>query len=555
MNLRYPIALLLMFTTLSAFAQDRYVIFFKDKNNTPYSISNPQQFLSQRAIDRRIRQGISITTEDLPVNPAYVQGLSSAGATILGTSKWFNAAIVRASSPAILSALLQLPYVQNGVNIGRIRQGDQSTKLDQQPIPPYATARTYASAEATSFGYGYSYNQINMIGLNGLHDMGYTGDGLLIAVLDAGFLDANLMVCFDSLFAQNRIVATWDFVDNESDVYDDHYHGAAVLSCMASIVSDSIIGTAPHASYLLLRSEDAGTEFIIEEYNWAMAAEYADSAGADVINSSLGYTTFNDPSQDHTYADMDGNSAPGTIAADYAASRGIIVVNSAGNEGNSGWNYIGVPADGDSVLAVGAVNDQGNYAFFSSNGPSFDGRVKPDVAARGQNTWLYTPYSNNQPIMANGTSFSSPVMAGAVACLWQAWGTKSNMDIIQAVKRSASQFNSPDTLLGYGIPDFTLANSLLGLGDMNVPGGEEIHLFPNPWNGKDPLNMLFYASDSGPAFARIYDMSGKLVSTFSFATVPGGYTLQTFSAPLQSGMYLLEYQRGNSTDTRKLIVY
>lgn len=556
MNLRYPIALLLIFTALSAYSQDRYVIFFKDKSNTPFSISNPQQFLSQRAIDRRTRQGISITTEDLPVNPAYVQGLSNAGATILGTSKWFNAAIVRASSPAIVAALLQLPYVQNGMNIGRIRQGDHSTKLDHQPLAPYAAARTYASSSAAAaFSYGYSYNQINMIGLNGLHDLGYTGNGLLIAVLDAGFLDANLMACFDSLFTQNRIVATRDFVDNENDVYDDHYHGSAVLSCMASIVSDSIIGTAPHASYLLLRSEDAATEYIIEEYNWAMAAEYADSAGADIINSSLGYTTFNDPLQNHSYTDMNGDTAPGTIAADFAASRGIIVVNSAGNEGNSGWNYIGVPADGDSVLAVGAVNDQGNYAFFSSNGPSFDGRVKPDVSARGQNTWLYTPFSNNQPIMANGTSFSSPVMAGAVACLWQAWGTKSNMDIIQAVKRSASQFNNPDSLLGYGIPDFTLANSLLGLGDINVPTGEQIHLFPNPWNGTAPLSILFYASDSGPAFARIFDMSGKLVSTFSFSTVPGGYTMQTFATPLQAGMYLLEYQRGNSTDTRKLIVY
>jgi len=555
MKLRYLFLLIAFFHSITTFAQDRYVIFFTDKNNSPYSVSAPQQFLSQRAIDRRLNQGISITSEDLPVNPSYVQGLSAAGATILGTTKWFNAAIVYIPNTTVMGNILQLPYVQNSLNIGRIKSGDSHTKFDVQLPAPYASERTHSSAAVTFFNYGYSFNQINMIGLNGLHDMGLTGEGMLIAVMDAGFLDANLMVCFDSLFAQNRIAATWDFVDNESDVYDDHYHGAAVLSCMASNVADSIIGTAPHASYLLLRSEDAATEYIIEEYNWAMAAEYADSAGADIINSSLGYTTFNDPAQDHTYMDMNGNTAPVTIAADFAASRGILVVNSAGNEGGSNWNYIGAPADGDSVLAVGAVNAQENYAGFSSNGPSYDGRIKPDVAARGQNTWLYSPYSNNLPIMANGTSFSSPVMAGAVACLWQAWGTKNNMEIIDAVKRSAHQFNNPDTLLGYGIPDFSLANSLLGLGDINVPTDEQVHIFPNPWNGSDPLTILFYSQDSGPGIARLYDMQGKLINSTTFATVPGGYTMQVFSASLQAGMYILEYQQNDKLFSRKLIRY
>lgn len=550
------IALLTFFLyTSTAFSQDRYIIFFTDKNNSPFSVSAPQQFLSQRAIDRRNNQGISITTEDLPVNASYVQGLISAGATVLGTTKWFNAAIVNIPNSTVMGNILQLPYVQNSTNIGRIKSEDKHNKFDLQLPAPYTSERTHSSASPSFFNYGYSFNQINMIGLNGLHDLGLTGEGMMIAVLDAGFLDANFMVCFDSLFAQNRIAATWDFVDNESDVYDDHYHGAAVLSCMASNVADSMIGTAPHATYLLLRSEDAATEYLIEEYNWAMAAEYADSAGADIINSSLGYTTFNDPAQNHSYSDMDGNTAPVTIAADFAASRGILVVNSAGNEGGSNWNYIGAPADGDSVLAIGAVDGQENYAGFSSNGPSFDGRVKPDVAARGQNTWLYSPYSNNQPIMANGTSFSSPIMAGAVACLWQAWSTKNNMEIIEAIKRSAHQFNSPDTLLGFGIPDFTLANSLLGLGDINVPTNEQVHIFPNPWNGTDPLNMLFYSASSDPGIVRLYDVHGKLIKTITFTTVPGGYTLQSLSASLQAGMYILEYQQNENLYSRKLIRY
>ncbi|MFN8153248.1 MAG: S8 family serine peptidase [Bacteroidia bacterium] len=555
MKLRILTLGIILLSFHSLFAQDRYMVLFTDKNNSPFSISNPQQFLSQRAIDRRNNHGIAVTQSDLPVNPAYVQGLISAGASVLNTTKWFNGAIIQTSDPAVLAAISALPYVQNTTNVGRIKKGDKSTKLDMNPVFPLSSQKVMGSNAYSSFAYGYSDNQINMLGLQSLHNAGFDGSGMIIAVLDAGFLDAPLMVCFDSLFQQNRIIYTWDFVDNESDVYDDHYHGAAVLSCMASIVPDSLIGTAPHAQYILLRSEDANTEYVIEEYNWAVAAEFADSAGADVINSSLGYTTFNDPSQDHTYADMNGNTAPGTIAADMAASKGLLVVNSAGNEGNSNWNYIGVPADGDSVLAVGAVDEFGSYAFFSSNGPSYDGRVKPDVAARGQNTWLYTPYSNNFPVTGNGTSFSSPVMAGAVACLWQGWPEKSNMEIIQAVKRSASQFNNPDTLLGYGIPNFTLANSLLSLEDYQFPADEYIHVFPNPWNGFDHISLLLFAADSSPATVEIYDLKGSLVSRNNVSTIAGGFVKTDLKLQLEAGMYLVRYTQGGNDYVRKLIRY
>ena len=546
---------LLLSTLNSIFAQNRLVVFFTDKNNSPYTVSNPLQYLSQRAIDRRTNQGIAITTEDLPVNPAYVQGLVNAGATILNTSKWFNAAIIDTPSTAVLNAINALPYVQNTTVVGKIKGGKHSTKLDAVTTVPYATQRLMSVEAASSFAYGYSDNQINMLGLQYLHNAGFDGTGIRIAVLDAGFLFAPGMICFDSLFQQNRILATWDFVDHESDVYDDHYHGAAVLSCMASIVPDSLIGTAPHAEYILLRSEDANTEYIIEEYNWAVAAEYADSAGADIINSSLGYTQFNDPSQDHTYADMNGDTAPGTIAADKAASKGIIVVNSAGNEGNSNWNYIGVPADADSILSVGAVDENGNYASFSSNGPSYDGRVKPDVAARGQNTWLYSPFSNNLPVMGNGTSFSSPVMAGAVACLRQAWPYKSNMEIIQAVKRSANQFSNPDTLLGYGIPNFSMANSLLGLTDYEFSTDEYLHVFPNPWNGNGQLSLLLFAADSSPAEVTVYDMRGALVLKQDVTTISGGFIRTTIAPNLEAGMYVIRYSQGNIVSSKKLVRY
>jgi serine protease AprX len=537
-------------------AQDRYVVFFTDKNNSPYSTANPLQFLSQRAIDRRTNQNIAIDQTDFPVNPSYVQGLINAGATVLNTSRWFNAAIIYTTSPAVLTAINQLPYVQTSSNVGRIRNSTlPSGKLEVNFEKPKSAIPVARQSNAASFNYGFSDNQINMIGLSSLHDQGYMGEGMLIAVLDAGFLDAPLMTCFDSLFADNRIVSTWDFVDNESDVYDDHYHGAAVLSCIASIVPDTLIGTAPHASFILLRSEDANTEFIIEEYNWSVAAEYADSAGVDVINSSLGYTTFNDASQDHTYPMMNGDLNPVTIAADMAAKKGILVVNSAGNEGSSSWNYISAPADADSILAVGAVNDAGQYANFSGNGPSYDGRVKPDVAARGANTWLYSPYSNNQPTMANGTSFSSPIMAGAVACLWQAWNSKNNMEIIQAVKRSANQFSNPDTLLGYGIPNFTLANSLLNLGEYTLPGNVTMHIFPNPWNGEGTLTVLYYAQTGEQLEIEIIDLSGRLVYNSSTTTINGAFNKLEIPARLSNGAYLINFREGNLQTTAKLIRY
>lgn len=553
MKLRILALALLLSVFNSLNAQNRLVVFFTDKNNSPYSTSSPLQFLSQRAIDRRINQGIAITQEDLPVNPAYVQGLITAGATVLNTTKWFNAAIIDTPSTAVLNAISILPFVQSTVSVGKIIKEPTSTKFDSEPIVPFVAARMMSNSSVNSFAYGYSDNQINMLGLQSLHNAGYDGGGILVAVLDAGFLSAPGMVCFDSLFQQNRILATWDFVDREADVYDDHYHGAAVLSCMASIVPDSVIGTAPHAQYILLRSEDANSEYIIEEYNWAVAAEFADSAGADVINSSLGYTEFNDPSQNHTYADMNGNTAPGTIAADKAASKGIIVVNSAGNEGSSNWNYIGVPADGDSVLAVGAVDENSNYAMFSSNGPSFDGRVKPDVAARGQNTWLYTPYSNNQPVMANGTSFSSPVMAGAVACLRQAWPGKTNMEIIHAVKRSAHQYSNPDTLLGYGIPNFALANSLLSLNDYQFSTDEYLHVFPNPWNGNGQLSLLVFAADSAPGEITVFDMKGAVMAQQRLNTVAGGFTKAVIAPRLEAGVYIIRYTQGGIETTRKLV--
>jgi len=546
------LSLILFSTTLSTYSQDRYVVRFTDKNNSPYSLNSPLQFLSQRALDRRTNQNISLNNSDLPVNPNYIQGIINAGANVLNVSKWNNAVIIETTSTSVLNAINQLPYVSNFSNVGKVvlNPTNPSNKFSRESFTPYNKNQALRTA---SYNYGQAANQINMIGLANLHNAGYNGSGMIIAVIDAGFYDAPNMICFDSLFQQNRVISTWDFVDREIDVYDDNYHGAAVLSCMASNVDNELIGTAPRASYILLRSEDAPTENIIEEYNWSVAAEYADSAGADVINSSLGYTRFDDPSQDHEYADLDGNTCPVTIAADMAASKGILVVNSAGNEGNSSWNYISAPADGDSVLAAGAVDGIGVYASFSGNGPSADGRVKPDVADLGQGTSLYTAFSNNNVTTGNGTSFSGPLLAGAAACLWQAWPQRSNMQIIDFIQRSASQFQSPDTLIGYGIPNFTLANNLLSLSEFNVSTSSVMNVFPNPWNTTSKLHVLYFSDKTEVVTLAVVDVLGRTVYSEKQSVAGGIYQDLAIEPNISNGTYLVTIYSSKGIYNSKII--
>jgi serine protease AprX len=544
--------IVLLTTTLSAYSQDRYIVKFTDKNNSPYSLSSPLQFLSQRAIDRRINHNISLTITDLPVNPNYIQGVINTGANVLNVSKWNNAVIIETTSTSVLNAINQLSYVSNYSNVGKVVLNpiNPTNKFSKESYAPYNKNQSLRTA---SYNYGQAANQINMIGLSNLHNAGFDGTGMIIAVIDAGFYDAPNMICFDSLFQQNRIISTWDFVDHENDVYDDNYHGAAVLSCMASNVDNELIGTAPKAEYILLRSEDAATENIIEEYNWSAAAEYADSAGADVINSSLGYTRFDDPIQDHEYADLDGNTCPVTIAADMAASKGILVVNSAGNEGNSSWNYISAPADGDSVLAAGAVDDLGIYASFSGNGPSADGRIKPDVADLGQGTSLYTAFSGNMVTTGNGTSFSGPILAGAAACLWQAWPQRNNMQIIDFIQRSSSQFQFPDTLIGYGIPNFTLANNLLSLSEFNVSTSSAMNVFPNPWNNNSPLHVLYLSEKTEVITLEIVDVLGRVMYSESRNVSGGIYEDLQIKVDISNGTYLVNIYSSKEVLTSKFI--
>ncbi|MFT4544532.1 MAG: serine protease AprX [Bacteroidia bacterium] len=526
----------------------QYWIQFSDKSNTPFSLSNPSEYLSQRALDRRNVQRIDLNETDLPVDPAYIQAVLNEGAEYLTHSKWLNSVSVRIPDTAMLISIVALPFVVNHTAVGKKgKQAQRSEKLEVAMSTKIAAAADDAEDE-----YGAAFNQIDMLGGLNLHQAGYMGQGMLIAVLDAGFPNVNTLSVFDSLHANNRLISTWDFVAQNDSVYNDHPHGQLVLSTMASYSPGIMIGTAPEASYMLLRTEDATTEFPIEEDYWVAGAEYADSAGADIINSSLGYTTFLNSIYDHTYDDLDGNTTHAAIGADFAASKGILVVNSAGNSGNSAWQYIGTPADGDSVLAIGAVDAEGNYAAFSSIGPSSDGDIKPNVCAQGQQAAIINEAGN--PVLGNGTSFSSPIMAGMAACLWQAYPDMTNMELLHAIEASSHKYNNPDQFYGYGIPNFAMANLILsGYSPTNLDESELLPVFPNPFSNQ--IDGAFYSSSKQEVKVRLVNGLGQTLNTMEGSV--GETCAVTFQFTgldnLTEGVYYVQVDADSGKYLRKMV--
>jgi len=520
-------------------------------------LSDPSQFLSQRALDRRLRQGIALKENDIPVNPAYVDSVKSKGGTIINRSKWFNSVTVQCDS-AQLEEIKKLSFVLNTVNIGkRFSTIKKEQSLNFSLIPTEENAKKLRSSRIQTFDYGKALNQIELFNGIPLHNDGYRGQGMLIAVLDAGFRRVDTLHAFDSLWINHQIIGTWDFVTGDSSVFEDDTHGMHVLSTMGGNIPGEIIGTAPKAQYLLLRSENANSEYEIEECNWAAAAEFADSAGADIINSSLGYTTFDfdSPTPDHTYNDLDGNTAIGTIAADLAASKGILVVNSAGNEGGSMWHYIGVPADGDSVLAIGAVMPNRKRTSFSSFGLgnlSSKKQVKPNVMSMGENCAIQESFgiiSNN----GAGTSFASPILAGMAACLWQANPTKTNMNIFHAIERSADRYNKPDSSYGYGIPDFQKARDIvLGLSSASLKKNQ-ILSYPNPFN-ENGIYLDFISDSSENIKIDVLNILGQNIYSSKERAYQGLNKYLLFEKNvLNSGIYFIKVTSSSMDLSTKVV--
>jgi serine protease AprX len=474
-------------------AQNKYLILLKDKNNSPFSLTKPEEFLSTRSIERRTKQKIKLINRDLPVNPAYVTEISKLGVKVCYKSKWLNGVLVE-TSPQKLEQILKLSFVKGLEGKGDIRNAKIGSSAG-------IYKDKFAAETEETLSYGNSLTQIEMLKANKMHEAGFKGEGMLIGVFDSGFRNADKVPSITHLFTNKRIVKTFDFVANNASVYEDHNHGLRVLTCMAGKQDGQLIGTAPEASYALFRTEDVASETRIEEANWLFAAEMADSLGVDVVNSSLGYYYFDAEVQNYAKSDLAGNKTLVTRAADWLASTGVLICNSAGNEGNDpSWNYIIAPADADSVLAVAAVDSRGLKASFSSPGPRVDGVVKPDLAAMGQATVL--SHENGAVTTSNGTSFSSPLMAGFAAGFWQANRNLTNMEVMAYLKRSASQYNQPDGALGYGIPNFEKAQEEVAFDKMlkSFEGaGQEIAIFSNPFKQLQDMKVLIVDTQKNPA--------------------------------------------------------
>jgi len=470
----------------------KFWIQLKDKEGSQYSLENPAEFLSQRAIDRRLHYQIPLAENDLPVSQVYLDSLNHHEINILYSSKWMNAVVAETSDSNMADLISSYSFVTGIELLYRTpRLKSVSNKFME----------TYSDAILPSD------HQVEMLNGHKLHEQGYRGEDMIIAVIDGGFNNADSILGFQSLWQNGQVHGIRNFVDPSANFFwsINGSHGANVLSIMAGYLPGEFGGTSMQAGYWLIQTEDTQTEFRIEEANWLAGAELADSAGVDVINSSLGYSDrFTDSSQNYNYSDMDGKTTLVTRAATLAASKGMLVVTSAGNSGRPGdpWEYIIAPSDGDSILGVAAVDAEGVRAIFSSRGPSSDDRIKPDVATQGQATVLIR--SNGLVSAGNGTSFSSPVMAGLATCLWQKHRDISNYEIIKAIRRTSSQYHSPDSLLGYGIPNLELADLLLSA---TKPVADRLHVFPNP--ATQYISLWFPDTDEAGNYYEIIDVTGR----------------------------------------------
>lgn len=431
---------------------NKYWVTLRDKAGSEYTLDNPSAYLGPRALERRAQFGIVVDSLDLPVSEAYIAALQQAGFMVQNRSKWLNGVAVFADSSSWTARLDTMPFVAG------YRLCDSGTLYapETEGMEGYYPEDMveYENAYDSNY-YHWGYWQIRQLHGDSLHSAGYQGQGVLIGVCDGGFPGVDSIAFFDTLREEGRLVATRDFVWLGDNIFNVHGHGTMVLSTMASYLPGFYVGTAPKASYILCRTENTTTESVMEEYNWVAAAEYLDSMGADVVTSSLGYYTFDDSTQNHTLRDLDGQTAPMTIGAEVAVSRGMVVLNSAGNEGRSDPQHMGVPADAEHVLTVGAVDSAGVWAAFSSHGPTWDGRIKPDVVALGRKVPCAS--SNGMITKASGTSLSGPIMAGMMACVRQRYPMLSPEQLCDSARMWSDSADTPGMERGYGIPDFSKA--------------------------------------------------------------------------------------------------
>ena len=536
--------LLLVFVfliSLPFFGQEDAWVHLQDKPNSEPYLAVPLTMLSQRALDRRTRQNISLDIKDVPVDAAYYAQIKSAtGITVLAKSKWLNAIHVQGTQVDITNLQSNFPFVaqiefaHNAINT--------EGKGSQRSV--HLKNKNKFTAMKTSYNYGTTNTQVTMLNADFLHQEGYTGKGMLIAVIDAGFPNVDELLAFQKLRDNNQILGGYDFVNRSTSFYTGNNHGTNVLSDIAGFIDGVFVGTAPDASFYLFISEDVDNEVPLEESLWVEAAERADSLGVDVINTSLGYTTFDNANYNYSYADMDGKTTFISRGAEIGASRGMMLVNSAGNSGSSSWKYMGAPADAAGVFTVGAVDAFENIASFSSFGPTADNRIKPDVLAHGENVFVID-HITGVPTPSNGTSFSSPVMSGVVACFWQAFPNLTSTELRQRIRASADRYNNPDEQYGYGVPDFKSAyETVLSRDQENFLNITTI--FPNPVNSA--FTIKTNDNNSIGLSIKIYNLFGSMV--FQKVNLKSN-TIEV--SGLSTGIYILKVTNGASQKTFKLV--
>jgi hypothetical protein len=543
LSLKYIIIFffVLIVITIRVTGQEVYCVEFADKIGNGYSVSNPEEFLSARAIERRNNQGIVIDEHDLPVSTVYLDSLKSFGLEVLHTSKWFNRATVVAQNSDDTLGISEWSFVKD-ITLTKpallLKHIFNKSKEQFEKSEGLVSDNYYGAAKEQLFQLNGQY----------LHQNGFRGEGMIIAVIDGGFYGVNELSAFDSLWINNKIIGTRDFVNPDSDIFLEDNHGMNVLSEMGAVLPGDFVGVAPDASYLLLRSEDGDSEYPVEMDNWIAAIEFADSAGADVVNSSLGYFFFDETFEDLSILDLDGKTIPISKAAQMAVDKGMVVCISAGNEGNKEWRKIIAPSDGEDVLSVAAVDVLWQLAPFSSVGPSADGRVKPDVAACGMGTNLI--WTDNSVYSANGTSFASPLIAGLAACLWQASPDLSSKEIIGIIRMCSSQADTPDSFIGYGIPDFQKALGFVGHSNVNkVSVVNNWNIYPNPF--RDVLNMRSINNhNKEEVIIKLYNNLGVLV--WGAQIGDRDEIVQNFTG-LPTGVYYVEISGSGQSEVHKML--
>lgn len=521
---------------------NRYVVFFENKEGTSYSIDKPEEFLSAQALKRRSNQNIEISANDLPVSQQYLDYLINLeGVDVYFSTKWMNGVLVEMDETNVdeLKALEFVSGVTYVAPDSKLKLSDKNGRISNAD----STVDKQVENNETEA-------QNDFIGVNAMHNEGYLGEGKLIAVFDSGFDYVDQSSYFTHVFEENKIIGSRDFIRGSSNIFQYDTHGSKVLSCISAFNEGEFSGTAPQADLVLCVTEDIGSEYAIEEYNWLFAAEYADSIGVDIINSSVGYSYFEDERMDYTYEQMDGKTTVITRAASVAASKGMLVVSSNGNEGNNSWQYLNAPSDADSILSVGAATYGYERSSFSSFGPTSDGRIKPDVSALG--TWVKIVYKD-EISFANGTSFSAPLVAGLAAGFWQAYPELTNQEVIQYLKMTSSQSSAPDTILGYGIPDFVKAFNKVKVNEGDIV--EKFVVFPNPVTNKRVIYFYVDTLEEGNSSnLKFYDLKGSFIQSEKMNVTSLVDPVEVDVSFLRPGSYILTFENGKELIKSKLVV-